>query len=641
MTQPTSNIGSVQPNSALDLRVDPQGAYLARKCREAIQLDILSPVSPLPVSDFFAKIGEEGSTYEEEVFELLRSEIPGVEYIPPNLDSDLREELTLECLNAGVTLILGGRLPTDFEAHRAGEPDMLVRASDHIGPSGKWEYRAVDVKGHLVYSQTSEPAEDLTSLLLLDPSAVKDDAEETRPRCNLRDVSQLAHYQRMLEASGHAAPVGRWGGIVGREFRLAWYDLDAKSGDAIISEDGHADRRSFMEIYDLQFEDRLKVIDRANAHKEDPSFALLAEPVLNPDCPTCCWREFCVERLEESADLSLIRGVDYAKRRQHHDLGTMDLHDLARLDYPTAKLLTKHKVDLLGLRTLAAEVDPSTPIAEIIPRKRGKISNLAALGFNRASDLSRLDERTLRYAGTGMNDLAEQIDLAKARVGPGAVYRKRGLDVMQVPRADVEIDVDMESIDGGAYLWGVLVTERMAGNTSDPEYKSFVSWDRPIQSARVEAFKEFWAWLCWQRQQCAESNRTLRAYCFSKGAENTQMKRDASALGLEDSINEFLESDQWVDLLEVVRRQLVTGDSMGLKGVAPLAGFSWRDDDSGGMQAIVRYDEASATYDSVVRDEARRWLLDYNEDDVRATKALREWLDGDARELPSVEDLCF
>jgi predicted RecB family nuclease len=37
------------------------------------------------------------------------------------------------------------------------------------------------------------------------------------------------------------------------------------------------------------------------------------------------------------------------------------------------------------------------------------------------------------------------------------------------------------------------------------------------------------------------------------------------------------------------------------------------------------------------RAAAQEWILEYNEDDVRATAALREWLDGPARDLPSIE----
>ena len=94
-------------------------------------------------------------------------------------------------------------------------------------------------------------------------------------------------------------------------------------------------------------------------------------------------------------------------------------------------------------------------------------------------------------------------------------------------------------------------------------------------------------------------------------------------------MDEFISSEDWVDLLEVVRRQLITGRSMGLKETAPLAGFSWRTDDGGGTLAIVKYEQAvDEEVDADGRATAQRWILEYNEDDVRATAALREWLDG-------------
>ena len=70
--------------------------------------------------------------------------------------------------------------------------------------------------------------------------------------------------------------------------------------------------------------------------------------------------------------------------------------------------------------------------------------------------------------------------------------------------------------------------------------------------------------------------------------------------------------------------------------MAPLAGFRWRGDEVGGGQSMVRFVEATSDDDDALRSEARRWILEYNEDDVLATAALREWLDGPARLLPSV-----
>jgi predicted RecB family nuclease len=76
---------------------------------------------------------------------------------------------------------------------------------------------------------------------------------------------------------------------------------------------------------------------------------------------------------------------------------------------------------------------------------------------------------------------------------------------------------------------------------------------------------------------------------------------------------------------------------MGLKETAPLAGFVWRFDDAGGTLAMVKYDEAvDDEADASARKTAQQWILDYNEDDVRATAALRVWLDGAARMLPSI-----
>ena len=72
-------------------------------------------------------------------------------------------------------------------------------------------------------------------------------------------------------------------------------------------------------------------------------------------------------------------------------------------------------------------------------------------------------------------------------------------------------------------------------------------------------------------------------------------------------------------MLRVFDSQLITGGGIGLKTTAPLAGFSWSVDDAGGAESMVMHDVAVAGTTERDRQDARRWLLAYNEDDVRAT----------------------
>jgi predicted RecB family nuclease len=124
---------------------------------------------------------------------------------------------------------------------------------------------------------------------------------------------------------------------------------------------------------------------------------------------------------------------------------------------------------------------------------------------------------------------------------------------------------------------------------------------------------------------------TFRAYCYNQGAENRYLRSQGEAVGLLDEVEAFIRSDCWVDLLQTFRDQLITGHGNGLKAVAPIAGFEWSADDAGGEDSMVYYDRATGEG----CEAARAWLLEYNEEDVRATAALREWLA--SAEVPSVE----
>ena len=102
----------------------------------------------------------------------------------------------------------------------------------------------------------------------------------------------------------------------------------------------------------------------------------------------------------------------------------------------------------------------------------------------------------------------------------------------------------------------------------------------------------------------------------------------------ERDLKAFFGSGQWIDLHQLCKEQLVTEGPLGLKAMATIAGFSWRDDDPSGEASIGWYEEAISSTPGAAKER----LLAYNEDDVAATRALRTWLDGPARELPHVND---
>lgn len=89
-------------------------------------------------------------------------------------------------------------------------------------------------------------------------------------------------------------------------------------------------------------------------------------------------------------------------------------------------------------------------------------------------------------------------------------------------------------------------------------------------------------------------------------------------------VDAFIE--RFVDLESVVKECVVfPTDSRGLKSLARYIGFDWRDDDPGGSQSMAWWAEYfdDPTEKAALRDR----VIDYNEDDVRASFVLRDWLE--------------
>jgi predicted RecB family nuclease len=616
--------------------VPPLGGYPAKQCPVRAQWDVIRPCEPLPPPPALERRLARGVEFERQVVARLLADHPGACVIPGGdradpADKIRREAATLAAMRAGVPLIVAGRLPADLAGRRSGEPDLLLAAP---GPGGA-RYRPADIKHHRALSAAPDGLPALCSSLGQPGWQAAEPVPAMTARKRVGDLLQLAHYQRMLESAGLAAADGRQGAIIGTEGVVTWYDLDAPCWNTP-SASGRRKNRSTMAVYDFEFDFRLDITAVAAMHLADPRVAPLVVPVRISECDECPWWSWCGPYLRAgSGDVSLLPGIGWRAWQVHRDHGVTDRKALAALDHRTAALVAA-KVDLRPIMAAFGTRPDTTPVAGIIgAARRGQLASLQAAGISTLADARSLDPLTARYSDAPMHDLAEQIDQARAALGDCQVYRRRGVGQVVVPRGDIEVDIDLENTQDGVYLWGALVTDRTGSGSVPAGYRAFASWEPMTSATEADLFGEFWRWLSTIRDTASAGGFAFRAYCYNTAAEAGQLRRIAAGAGRQDEVAELVSSAAWIDLLAVFRAQLVTGGAVGLKNVAALAGFRWAVADPGGATALVKYDEAVEP----PGHEAREWLLRYNQCDVMATLALRDWLDQAASGCPSVQDL--
>ena len=254
-------------------------------------------------------------------------------------------------------------------------------------------YVAVDVKHHRTID--AGDAVLLTSTLAVPTPTAAALVAGSELRADKDDALQLAHYRRMLQAHGWAAPTSL-GGIIGKERRVVWYNLDEAMWTTPAKSDGkRRKRRTTMEVYDFEFEFR----------RDKAADAVAGRPLLPPVRiavrASCGWRERCHVDLEAgSGDPSLIPRVGYRQWRTLKDAGITNRAEVASLDYPIAVLATT--VDLTRWYADAVNADPNTPIDDLRPRARTQTQVLLDAGILTAAGLlARIDYPTSELNGAG------------------------------------------------------------------------------------------------------------------------------------------------------------------------------------------------------------------------------------------------
>ena len=586
----------------------------AERCPVALDAEVVG-IQPEQPSDVVVKWRDAAQAHRTSVIEQLLQGAAQVAIID-GTDFDARALATVQAMDQGLEIIIGPRIEDDLEGLRRGWPDVFVKGADG--------YLPVLIKRHRV-AEITAAGRTLSSTL---ERPFPHDAVVVHGRklgkIARRDGSELAHLVRLGQTAN--LPVATAGGVVDAEGAIWWMDLSAPRPGGL----------SLLERYDRGFAFARSVIERGIARRDDPELEPLVIPLHKAECSRCGFEQRCRAEMELVDSVSLLPGMQWRHALEHVQQGRGTRRLLAELDPRTAHVaqVTFHEdpnLDLVALVSQARSLEGDTPAAHLAGEHMATRRALRKAGVATAADLATLDDTTLSYKALSGANLKLAIERARAAISKQP-FLVSGRAEVSVPRADLEIDLDMEHADGGTYLWGAVVTAK--GNVPDDvaalsgTYVSFVDFGILGDGGEVRLVVGLLDWID-ALTAAVEQLGSTWLVAFYSHAEIDELRRIAKLSGDSDvaaRVEQVAKSSNWVDLRIVVEDNLVVGHGFGLKKLAPYAGFAWRDEDPSGSASMTWYDKAVGATTALEREQNRERLLAYNEDDCRATLALREWL---------------
>jgi predicted RecB family nuclease len=475
-----------------------------------------------------------------------------------------QEAACLTALGSGAPVIVGGLLPRDWEQHRQGRPDLLVRH-----PDGGY------VPGVIKFQRALDARKDDLTFRYSRLDRLGDPLDDTgwRYRWHWRwpNALQLAHLWLLLGATGYGStePAGLMIGtdrIESPDPVATWVGLAEVAVPAAPQQSADSDGIrlvSALERYRHEFDSRVQLAETAaSGHTESA-----ARPIVSHECSYCDWWPTCRPLLDDD-DLSL---------RLHKS--PLDRHEIAGLR-------------LAGVSTVAELA--AADLDALLPRYLPTVAHRDG-----AEDRLRIVQRRSRLLSSGS-------ELDRLRPGPIAV-----------PSAELEIDIDIEtSRTDRVYLWGFWVSDADGGH-----YRHFSDFSELDDAGELSLARSAMRWL-----RELVSGRDALVFHYS---DYEVVRINRLALSGDDALEwaKGFAPTGFVDLFDVVRANFFGANGLGLKAVASAGpGFGWRDDEPGGLNSMAWFDDAVTAADPQVRAAARQRVLRYNEDDVRATTVLRQWL---------------
>lgn len=174
---------------------------------------------------------------------------------------------------------------------------------------------------------------------------------------------------------------------------------------------------------------------------------------------------------------------------------------------------------------------------------------------------------------------------------------------------EVYFDVESDPTESVDYLFGFLVKDTQTGKQ---EYKYFFIDSKENEESVWKEMLDF--------VDTFQNDFVIYHYAaYEQHVFNRFSQRYGTAW---DVVRKF--KDNSIDLLNYVTESVILPLYFySLKDVAKYIGFKWRDDQAGGAESVIWYNEYKEKGDKNILNR----ILEYNEDDVRATLSVKEWLE--------------
>ena len=280
-------------------------------------------------------------------------------------------------------------------------------------------------------------------------------------------------------------------------------------------------------------------------------------------CKLCHWYSACLKRLREEDDLTLIPELGRSQRDVLNNR-VSTIQGLAQADL---------EAFLAGKKTVFPGIGPSTL------EKFHERANLIAAGKN------------------------------------ARPYLKAPL---VLPIADLELffDIEVDPIRDICYLHGFI--ERRGGDNNTEHFVYFFA-EEPTDKAEKNAFTQAWEYM--------RENRPCVIYYYSKYERTIyrKLQKKYPDVCSSEELESLFDPEQAVDLYFDVVLKITEWPTQdySIKTLAKYLGFGWRDKHPSGAASIEWFDEWTETGDMAKLQQ----ILEYNEDDCRATRVLRDALD--------------